>query len=145
MKLSEIRVDSTLVEGGEWIKDIPDMGELELRVRGIGNTDYQQMQTKLYLATPRGERVGGRLSPKAAARIQAQCLAATVLLDWKGITDDAGEPVPFSKGEALKLLQNPDYVALRDGVVWAAGQVGTNRAEDLDDTVKNLETPSAGI
>lgn len=145
MKLSEIRVDSKRVEAGEWIKDIPDMGDLELLVRGIGNSDYQAMQTKLYMATPRAERTGGRLDNKAASRIQAQCLAATVLLDWKGVTDEQGEPVPFAKETALNLLKNPDYVAFRDGVVWAAGQVGANRVEAIEDAAKNSETPSAGI
>lgn len=160
MKLNEIRVDSARVEAGEWIKDIPDMGDLELLVRGIGNTDFQRMQSKLYQATPRAERVGG-LSPKASAAIQAKCLAATVLMGWKGMLepvldakgqptlDAKGEPVyqevEFSKELAAKLLGNPDYVAFRDGVVWAAQQVGANRTEDVAEVAKNSETPSAGI
>ncbi len=160
MILNEIRVDSARVEEGEWIKNIPDMGELELHVRGIGNSDFLRMQSKLYQATPRAERVGG-LAPKTSALIQAKCLAATVLLGWKGmyelvtdakgapVLDDAGvqkqQEVEYSKELASKLLQNPDYVAFRDGVVWAANQVGTNRAEDVEEVAKNSETPSAGI
>ena len=56
MKLSEIKVDATAVESGEWIGDIPEMGNLRLLVRGLNNSDYKLMSSKLYAATPRADR-----------------------------------------------------------------------------------------
>lgn len=143
MKLSEIKVDATAVESGQWIGDIPEMGNLRLLVRGLNNSDYKRMSAKLYAATPRAERPGGRLTPEAGEKLQARCLAATVLIDWDGLEDDNG-PVAFASDLALKLLLDPSYAAFRDGVVWAATQVGAGRAEDAEEAAKNLELPSAG-
>ncbi len=124
MRLADMKVDSNAIENGVWIGNIPDMGSLRLKVRGVGNAAHQAEQTKLYAATPRSEKTGGRLSPAASDRIMAHCLAKATLLDWEGIEGDDGQPLPYSPETALTLLSDPAYRVLRDAVLWASGQVG---------------------
>lgn len=126
MRLADIKVDSNAIETGAWVDNIPDMGNLRLKVRGAGNAAYAAEQAKLLLAVPRSEKVAGRVNPTTSDRIMAECLAKTTLLDWEGIEGDDGQPLPYSKETALTLLSDPAYRVLRDAVLWASSQVGQN-------------------
>ena len=130
MKLSEITVDAARIEDGEWVENIPEMEGLSLRVRGIGNAPFRRMQSRLIDALPRNRRVGGRIDPADQDRITGQCLAATVLLDWKGLEADDGSALPYCTEEAKKFLTEPAYRRFRDAVVWASTVVGEQRGED---------------
>lgn len=143
MKLSAIKTDSARVEQGEWIGDLPEMDDLELRVRGIANADYRRLQAKLIQAVPFKRRRNG-LAVDDADRIQARCLLETVLLDWRGMVDDDGAPIAYSRDLAETLLSDPDFRAFRDAVVVAATRVGDDDAEGDEALEKNSETSSAG-
>lgn len=129
MKLSSLKIDADKIEGGDWIDNIPDMGDLRLKVRGIQNASYRRMQSKLFDAVPRAKKQGGRVDPDEMDRITSQCLAATVLIDWDGIEGENGEPLPYSKEQASQLLTDPNFRRFRDAVIWAASQVGEDEAE----------------
>ncbi|GEP05562.1 hypothetical protein [Methylobacterium oxalidis] len=120
MKLSAIKVDSARLGQGRWIGEIPEMGDLRLRVRGIGNTEYRRLQSKLFDAVPRSKRVHGRIDPDEVDRITAQCLLDTVLLDWEGLTADDGATIPYSRDLAEQYLTDPDFARFRQAVSWAA-------------------------
>ncbi len=142
MKLSDIRINAAAVEQGEWIGKphglpIPQMGDLALKVRGLGNSDFRALQTQLFDEVPRSERPGGKLSAKASDAIMNRCLSEAVLQDWSGIIGDDDKPVKFSKAEAAKLLGDPAFVRFREAVIWAATQVGELRSEDTAALAKN--------
>ncbi len=141
VKLSDIKIDAAAVEQGEWIgaaygTPIPDMDDLALKVRGLGNSDFRRLQSRLFDAVPRGQRSNGRLTPAAGERVLVQCLIDTVLMDWDGVIGDAG-PLAYSKELARDILGNPDLKPFRDAVMWAATQVGEQRAADVEDIAKN--------
>jgi hypothetical protein len=142
VKLSDMKVNATAIEQGEWIGKahglpIPQMGDLALKVRGLGNSDFRALQARLFDEVPRSERPGGKLSAKAADGVMNRCLIETVLQDWAGILGDDDKPLKFSKGEAGKLLADPAFVRFREAVIWASSQVGELRAEDTDALAKN--------
>ncbi len=136
MKLSSIEVDPDKIEQGQWIGNIPEAGDLQLKVRGLQNADFRRLQGKLVEAVPRAKKVGGRLDPDEQDRVTNQCLAATVLLDWRGLEDDNG-PIPFSKEKARELLMDPRYRRFREAVIWAASVVGEEQAAALEDDAGN--------
>ncbi len=136
MKLSSIEVDPDKIEQGQWIGNIPEAGDLELKVRGLQNADFRRLQGKLVEAVPRAKKVGGRLDPDEQDRVTNQCLAATVLLDWRGLEDDTG-PIPFSKEKARELLMDPRYRRFREAVIWAASVVGEEQVADLEEAQGN--------
>lgn len=144
MKLSDFAIDPNKLENGDWVTKIPDMGELRLKVRGIGNVDFRKMQSRLIEAEPRQYKVGGRLNPGRQDGITAQCLLHTVLLDWDGLLDENGAPVPYSLEQASELLTKPQYRHFRDAVAWAASVVADGKEADLDDDGKNSDQPSSG-
>lgn len=132
MKLSAIKVDSARAEQGAWVGDIPDMGDLRLRVRGLRNADARRLRAKLLAAVPRDQRANGRLSPAAADDIDARVLAETILVDWQNLTDENDQPLPFSREKALDLLANPDFVVFRDAVAYAASVVAEGLADQAE-------------
>ncbi|GLK78040.1 hypothetical protein GCM10008171_32940 [Methylopila jiangsuensis] len=143
MKLSALRIDNARLEEGAWVGDIPELEGVRLHVRGLGNTDFRRLQNKLVMAVPRKNRRNG-LSLEDQARIEARCLAETVLLGWEGLENEDGSPLDYSPVEALRLLSNPDFVRLREGVNYAAAIVAEDDAEADEDLEGNSEPASAG-
>lgn len=122
MELNDIAINVEKVENGGWVGDIPNMGDLRLKVRGLNNTAYRRLQERLIAAVPRAKRQGGRIDPKELERITAQCLLDTVLLDWDGVKIN-GQPAPYAKDLARELLTEPKWAAFRDAVAYAAAVV----------------------
>lgn len=140
MKLSEIAVDVAKEEAGDWV-DIPDLPGVSVKVRSIHNADYRRLSAKLLGKLRR--RLGGRelmasgIPVEEADRITARCLLETVLLDWKGITDDNGKALPFGRDTAKSLLFDRQYRVFQDAVAWAAALVGQRDLEAEEEAVKN--------
>lgn len=144
MKISEGKVDGNKVENGAWVGDIPEMEGLRLKVRGQQNKDWRKLQTKLLNKVPRKKKLGGQLDQEEADRITRLLLLETSLLDWEGLEDDNGEPIPYTKEMAEKLLTDPDYARFHDAVEYASRRVGDQAAEDVKEAAGNLVTLSPG-
>ncbi|MHC2016309.1 hypothetical protein [Methylobacterium sp. CM6247] len=136
MKLSALKTDSAKLEQGQWVKDLPDMDGLELKVRGLGNTEYRRLQDKKVEAVPRAKKIRG-LDNETQDRIISECLHEAVLEDWRGLTGDDGQPVPFSSDLALTLLTDPDYARFRSAVLQAASIVTNEAALSVEDAEGN--------
>jgi hypothetical protein len=144
MKLKDIALDAERQENGAWVTDVPDMEGLRLKVRGSNNADWRRLQNKLLEAIPRKRRMSGRLDVDDTDRITESLLLNTCLLDWDGLEDDDGKPIPYSKEMAHKLIYEKEYRAFRDAVAWAANNVAQQISDDLKETSGNLHRLSAG-
>jgi hypothetical protein len=121
MKLGALKTDLAKVEQGMWIDDIPDMGNLRLKVRPIGNPDYRRLYGQLVEATPRDKKRGGMVTDyETKQQIAGRALADTVLLDWENLEGDDGAALAYDPAHAKKLLLDPEMVAFRDAVSFAA-------------------------
>lgn len=136
MKLSTLRTDVTKIETGQWVGDIPDMDGLELHVRGLGNADYKRLFEKKVDALPRGRKIRG-LSTADRERIVGECLHEAILLDWRGLTGEADEPIAFDGALAADLLSKPEYAKFRAAVIWAANLVSEEAGESIEAAAKN--------
>jgi hypothetical protein len=135
LQLDTLKIDPTAVEQGQWVADIPDMGDLEFKVRGVGNADYRRLQGKLLRAVPRSQRTD--LSPEQQDEIAGKLLLETCLLDWRNLTDADKKVIPYSKELASDLLLKPEYTRFRDAVAYAAASVGEQQAQDVEADSKN--------
>ncbi len=70
-----------------------------------------------------------------ANSIMLEVFAETVILDWKGVNDDKGKPLPCTKENVLNILvELPDLFAeLRD----AAGKQANFRATTVEEDLGN--------
>jgi hypothetical protein len=138
------RLDIEKLEQGAWVDNIPEMGELRLKTRGSNNRDWRRLQTKLIAAIPRQRRMA-TLDPDESDRVTAILLRDTALLDWEGIEDGDGQPVPYSKEQAFEYLTNPAYGRrFLQAAVYAADVVSDHREEEAEQDSKNLLKLSTG-
>jgi len=136
MKLSDHKIDLKKREEGAWVTDIPDFQDLALKVRGSGNKDWARMEAKLIAAVPRQRRTNG-LEPDDRLRINSILVRETSLLDWRGIENGTGEPLPYSKEAANKYLTDPEYEAFVWACIWAANVVAQQGEEEIEQDAKN--------
>lgn len=134
MKISELEVDQTIVEEGQWVSNIPELTGVRLKVRGSNNRDWRRMAQRLINAVPRKNRVNGMLDPEEADRISALILLNTGLLDWDGIEGDDGLPIPYDKKKASKYLTGERF---RRGVQFACDQVAEGITEEIEEVAGN--------
>jgi len=143
MQLNQIAVDVEREEKGDWV-EVPDLPGVSLKVRSLYNKDYQHAQQ--VAARKMARRYGKQpIPPDVQTKTYARLLSDHVLLDWSGITDENGDAVSYSVEFGRDVLADPQYRRLADAVAWAAGVVGEQDVEDLEDDAKNSEAPSAGI
>ena len=117
---------------GAWV----DLGEgAAIRVARFNNPRHKALRERL-LRPYRGLLLAGRdLPDDVEDRIAIDCLAETILLDWRGIVDGQGLPVLFEHETARDLLSSlRDF---RETVAWHALQAETFRAAEIEDIAKN--------
>ncbi len=140
MKLSDMKVDHKLSEEGEWVQNIPNADDLELRVRGLSCASARVLRNQLVRALPAAVRNDPNGLPiEVTDRIEATILKDVILLEWRNLDDG-----PYSKELAAQYLDDPDYAEFRDAVVWASSRVGRQRAAAKAADMGNSGTASAG-
>lgn len=146
MDIKATKVDSAAIqsEDGFWQEDLPELGDIAVKVRGLNNKQYRLKFDAMVRALPPSKRKDGRVDPIERDRIIGICMLEHVLLDWKNVYHGKDE-LPYSKEAAKEFLTNPDFQKFRDGVFVAANRVGEQIDEDTADTEKNSAAPSATI
>ncbi len=137
MKLSNLKVNSARLEKGAWVGDIPEMGELRLKVRGFGNADDKRIQAREIERIPRHLRVRGKISDEAQDAIMNARIKGALLVDWEGLTDDGDQPLKLEPGLLDQVLSDPDFGKLRTAIIWAASIVAEDDAEGAKGDAKN--------
>lgn len=131
MRLSDLCVDAAKINEGGWVRNIPKLEGLSLKVRGVDSAADREVTAKAIERLPRNETARG-VNAAAAEKIVTRRLVDALLLDWSGLEGDDGEPVQFSRETAETLLTNDNYRPLRDAVWFAANVVGTSKDPTLD-------------
>jgi hypothetical protein len=120
-------IDGVWVEIGEGVR---------LRIARLNNPKYTVKLLELRRAHWEAH---GRRNPDLArqAEILTRCLAETVLVGWDGVTDDAGNPLPYSVERAYEFLSDPSLHDLREIVMEEAQKHARYRDDDLEGAAKN--------
>jgi hypothetical protein len=124
LKLGDIKQATSKIEQGAWVKDLPNLPGVSVRVRGYGNSDYRRLLAKL--------RPQFSDDPVEQEKVDNRLLAETILLDWDGIDD-----TPYSPETARELLADPDLAVLRMGVNYAASVVVKEGQAAIEADLKN--------
>lgn len=128
MKIEDIAVDTNLIEQGAWVSDIPELEGVRLKCRGSDNKDWRRMAQHLVNAVPRKKRIP-LLDPAEQDRVNAIVIRECGLLDWEGIEDNDGNPVPYSKKKAEEYLNVKKF---RDGALYACFQVSEGLIDEVE-------------
>lgn len=140
-KLSAFRVDSKAINQGAWIKPGEEYDDLEILTRGFTDAYTDARAAKVRRVALHYGNDANKIPAAEQRAITVDCLISHVLLDVRGLSDDAGNPVPF--GQFCDLLRDPDFSDLFVACIKAATMVGTQRRQDAADAVGNSAPPSA--
>lgn len=128
--MSDMLIDTAAESAGRWISEIPDMGDLELLVRGFDCEEARRVRENRLRSWLRGVSPHSPVrEPPQSVRDQAVTMALrhVILLDWRNITDN-GQAVPYSPEMAGRLLTEPQWRRFRLAVLWASDLVGKSEA-----------------
>lgn len=102
----------------QWFTITTRVGEFEALVEPFGNKEWRRLYDKLTKPYRRYMRKNdGNLPTEKSDEIHIECMAKTLLKDWRGITAD-GEAVPYSPEAATELLEAVEEA--RNGISKAA-------------------------
>lgn len=137
MEVKDLKSNSAAIAEGQWVGDIPDMGNLRVLVRGLSSPAVASARARKERIAPRKDRNrDGSLKTAVALQIAAEVLHESVLLDWDGITNE-GKPVPYDVKLAKQWLTDPDYKDFANAVAWASMVVDRGEADQIDDIAGN--------
>lgn len=132
MDIGSFKRDSAAVEAGQWVEDIPQAGDLRLKVRGLTSPSVRALTHRLERAVSSDQRErDGSLKPDAALGIFCTVLAREVLMDWENLSQ-GGKAVSYDQKLAEKWLTDPDMAFFADAVTWAARIVDKAKAEQAE-------------
>jgi hypothetical protein len=66
-------------------------------------------------------------------------LATALIVDWRGVTDDAGVIIPFSAAAAEAMMT--ELREVRTNVLFLGGAAETFRKQSVEEMAKNSDTP----
>ena len=138
MKLSKLATDGKLAVEGVW----EDIGEgFEVLVARMNNPKYRAYMRKIVRTKTRSaRRVGTDIDQMI--ELQQEGAVRHLLLDWKGLEDDAGKNIPYTLEKARELFgTHPD---LYDLIIEISSDAELFRLENQEETSGNSLTSSSG-
>jgi hypothetical protein len=110
-------------------------------IASSGSTKFQRLFTRLQMPY-RKDIDKRRLDPETQLDIMCKAMSKAMLLDWKDVVDNSGNPVPFDKDVAYKALKgNSDF---REFVSNFATEIENYVQEEREELGKSVEKSSDG-
>lgn len=144
MDIKNFERNSDDVSAGLWVDEIPGMGDLRLKVRGLSSPEVVALRSRREMAEPpESYDKNGRLKPEVLMRIFGEVLHEIVLLDWDNVVEN-GKKLPYSKEQAIKWCTDRNFMPFADAVAHAASRVDRGFVQSGKALEKNSERPSSG-
>jgi hypothetical protein len=135
MDISAFKRDASAIEAGRWVGDLPNAGDVRLRVRGLLSRAYEHALAERIRDLPRSmlDRYG-RPTMDAFEKTQNDALADAVLFEWENLTVE-GKPVPYDPELARRWITDRDFVLFRN-LIRDAANVVDNEAAAIDGIIE---------
>lgn len=137
MKLSQIKVNSAAINGGAWVS-VPWLDGVRFRLRGLEQTGYQKRRADLIREAMLQAKIAGTPPDQVVTVDQEiEAFVERLMIDWEGLTDDDGTPIPYSPEAALQYFKDPDLIDLWNAAYWASQQVRNAKVEAMEEDKGN--------
>ncbi len=121
----------TAGESGKWFEFSPT---ISFKLRRLKSKFSRRARERLEQPYKRMMK-NGELPQDLQEELVDKQIAEAIIVDWKGITDTKGQPMPYSKEAAMKLIKAlPD---LRDEIAGLSMRMDSFRDEETEEIVKN--------
>lgn len=127
--------DSDATENGKWFDDMfqPDSG-VSVKLRRFSSKKSVNYRARLLLKYKRQGNRKGEFPPEIEERMLIEQMAECIIVDWKGILDNEGKEIAYSKEKALVLCKMLDF---RAPLIQLAVDMDSFRAEERKELEKN--------
>lgn len=132
-RLSSLKADSRKEVEGVWMSW--EHG-VSLLIARLNNPGFQAHVRKATRSKTKAIRQGS-ISDEEMERVSLEAIAHHVLLGWKNIEDDDGNPLEYSPETALELLSDPGLRDLYQFVLTQSNERELYRQEVEDDSKGN--------
>lgn len=140
LNLANQRRDPELAKSGRW--DRYHEG-IELRIASADNPEFEAAQRELL--RPHLEEIrAGKLSLRDQLRIFARAIADHLLVGWRGVKDEGGAEVEFSRELARAEVEHEDADDLRNFIFQRAADAAKYRVGARFGDAGNSPTSSNG-
>jgi hypothetical protein len=132
IKMSSLFVDQAKADDGIW----QSVGPFEVKIRfaAASNKAFQKKMEELTRPHRKAIELDA-LPADLSLELAQRCYAETVVVDWRGLADDAGNPLPYSVESCMSLFKgNPN---IYKAVVSLAGDDAIFRRAVLEEQGKN--------
>ena len=132
-KLMAIRTDNEKELNGVWI---PYELGIQVKIARAGNTKYQAYLQELcapYRTSIRQTIQDAEILQEVTRKATAKC----ILLDWKNIEDEEGNPLSYSPEKALELFSDPELKDFYEFILTVSQGKEEFRKEVIEDSEKN--------
>ena len=136
MKLGAIRADLDKELQGAWVSYA---GDIVLKIARWNNERCQEVYRKL-LEHRKVLLNAKELTEEQRIDVQKEAASQTILLDWKGVEDDAGQLIPYSSQTALEWFRDKELWRLWQFVFVQSLEEENFRKEQVQEAEKNSAT-----
>lgn len=128
----QYKTSESLEEDGVWV----DFGDgVSFKLRRLNSKVSRKVRKELEAPYQSQLRRNQDLPDDVAEGILRRQIASGVVVDWKGVTDEADKPMKYSAENALKLFT--DLPDLLNDVAMAAAARATFREESVEEAKGN--------
>jgi hypothetical protein len=127
MKFDDLKAIDMRANHGAWIDNLVNLPGVAVKVRAEMNADHEKLFSELWGKVPADKR--DPADPEIEEAINKECMAKTILLDWKGLDDLPCTPENVDKALDLRVF--------RQAVRLASRMVAGRGRENLEDDAKN--------
>ena len=139
-RLTSLRTDAKKSVEGIWRPF--DLG-IEFLIAKKPNAKYEEKLA--VLSEPYISQIhSGTLSPEVDRDLTMQAVIGTVLLDWKNVDDEEGNPIPCTPEVAYETLKQEVYEDVYNWILMTAHNTALFRMAITEGTVKNSKKSSNG-
>lgn len=132
MKLNALKQNVDKEQSGVWVEY--EGTEVSFLIARMNNPRYTE---KIRKATKVGRGMRFRKAEDVTDKLVLEAVAETILLDWKGLEDESGKPIPFSTSAAMEILSDPQYRDVYNFILMFASDRENFLNEEVDSIVKN--------
>lgn len=130
MKLTKLKTDTTAAKEGVWVTMTEDF---KVKIARSNSPEFQSFMHKRARGKGRRFLKSGAVDSaalEAMKPIMKEALARCLIVDWKGLQDEAGNEIPYSEEKAVEIFTDPAYEDLFNDVLEAAQDQELYRAEE---------------
>jgi hypothetical protein len=132
VKLSLIKSDATAENNGVWVEW--EYG-VKLLIARSGNKNFDSFMQRV--SPDVLEKMRNSDDPEHTEAMLKKAIAKTILLGWKNIDDDDGNPLKYSAKRALEFLEDDGFRDLYKFVLIQSNEQANYRRKVEDEGAKN--------